>query len=361
VPDVLDEARWEIEFLLKMQVPDGKPLAGMAHHKIHDDSWTAIPTAPHLSKQRRYLHPPSTAATLNLAAVAAQAARVWAPIDPAFASKCLRAAERAWAAAAREPARFAPNVVVGGGPYDDNDVSDEQFWAAAELYATTGKDGYRAAVKASPHYHKKLVAAMTWKDTQAMGWISLALARDDSEVRAQARGRIVALADHLLDVVGKQGYRVPFAPNDGYPWGSNSFVLNDAIVLALARDFTGDAKYLAGVTAAMDYVLGENPLARSYVTGYGARPIQHPHHRFWAHQADAKFPAPPPGALAGGPDSHLEDPYVQAAGMTGCAPQRCHQDNIESFSTNEVAINWNAALAWVAGYLSADRDGGADR
>ena len=36
VPDILDEARWEIDFLLKMQVPDGRPLAGMAHHKIHD-------------------------------------------------------------------------------------------------------------------------------------------------------------------------------------------------------------------------------------------------------------------------------------------------------------------------------------
>lgn len=79
VPDVLDEARWELEFLLRMQVPAGKPLAGMAHHKIHDRNWTGLPLAPHDDPEPRELHPPSTAATLNLAAVAAQCARLFAP------------------------------------------------------------------------------------------------------------------------------------------------------------------------------------------------------------------------------------------------------------------------------------------
>ena len=72
VPDLLDEARWEVEFLLKMQAPDG-----MAHHKIHDENWTGLPTRPELDDQPRRLSATSTAATLNLAAVAAQAARLW--------------------------------------------------------------------------------------------------------------------------------------------------------------------------------------------------------------------------------------------------------------------------------------------
>jgi endoglucanase len=359
VPDLLDEARFELAFLLAMQVPDGKPLAGMAHHKLHDESWTAIPTAPHEDKQPRYLYPPSTAATLNLAAVAAQGARVFEQLDPVFAQKCLRAAERAWVAAAAHPALYAPDVVKGGGPYDDRDVSDEQYWAAAELYITTGKDIYRAAVVHSPHHTRPITGGMTWKDTAVMGAISLALAERDPELRAATRARIVAAADRLLAISRAQGYRLPFAgENGGYPWGSNSFALNNAILLALAHDFTGAAKYRDGVTAALDYVLGENPLARSYVTGYGSRTVQNPHHRFWAHQADPAYPNAPPGALAGGPDSHLEDPYVQAAGMKGCAPERCYQDNIESYSTNEVAINWNAPLAWIAAYLTTSAGGG---
>ena len=88
VPDVLDEARWELDFLMRMQVPAGKPLAGMVHHKIHDKNWTGLPLAPQDDPELRELHPPSTAATLNLAAVAAQCARLFAPYDAAFAARC---------------------------------------------------------------------------------------------------------------------------------------------------------------------------------------------------------------------------------------------------------------------------------
>src|SRR5262249_56632868 len=104
---------------LRMQVPDGAPLAGMAHHKIHDRSWTSLATAPHQDHEPRFLHPPSTAATLNLAAVAAQGARVWKRIDPAFAARCLAAARRAYAAALAPPALIArePAQSAGGGPY----------------------------------------------------------------------------------------------------------------------------------------------------------------------------------------------------------------------------------------------------
>ncbi len=69
VPDVLDEARWELDFLMRMQVPDGRPYAGMAFHKVHDAAWTGLPTRPEQDAQPRELHPPSTAATLNLAAI----------------------------------------------------------------------------------------------------------------------------------------------------------------------------------------------------------------------------------------------------------------------------------------------------
>ena len=106
----------------------------------------------------------------------------------------------------------------------------------------------------------------------------------------------------------------------------------------------------------MNYILGRNPLDQSYVTGYGERPLMNPHHRFWAHQANAKFPSPPPGVVSGGPNSGLQDPYVQAAGLAGCAPQKCFVDNIEAWSANEMAINWNAPLAWVAAFL--DEKGG---
>lgn len=128
-------------------------------------------------------------------------------------------------------------------------------------------------------------------------------------------------------------------------------MLNNLIILSLAHDFTSNVKYLNGVVEGMDYILGRNPLSQSYITGYGERALENPHHRFWSHQVNEKLPTAPPGAVSGGPNSGLEDPYVKAAGLSGCAPQKCFVDNIEAWSVNEVTINWNAPLAWVAAYL----------
>jgi endoglucanase len=101
----------------------------------------------------------------------------------------------------------------------------------------------------------------------------------------------------------------------------------------------------------MDYLLGRNPLAFSYVSGYGTNSLRNPHHRVWAHMKDAKLPEAPPGAVSGGPNSTLQDPYIRKLGMGGCPPETCYVDHVESYSTNEVAINWNGTLAWMAAFL----------
>jgi endoglucanase len=379
VPDLLDEARWELEWILKMQVPDGHPLAGMAHHKMHDRAWTELATGPHQDHQPRYLFPPSTAATLNLAAVAAQGARIWRTLDPPFAARCLAAAASAYAAAEEHPAILvrAPQQSSGGGPYDDPDVGDEFYWAAAELFITTGETRYRQAMARSPHWLAVPTTAdpgdrpagapttMSWQQTAALGSLSLAVQPEGrvglaAGERAQLRRNLLAAADLYVAIIGQQGYRSPLRPGaKGYPWGSNSNVVNDLLVVALAYDLSHDRRYLDAVATGMDYLLGRNPLDKCYVSGYGSRPLVHPHHRFWAAQYNFRFPPPPPGALAGGPNSGIEDPTAKAAGLRGCAPQKCYVDHIEAWSLNEVAINWNAPLAWVAAFLDeVGNDGG---
>ncbi len=365
VPDILDEARWEMEFLLGMQVPSGKEKAGMVHHKMHDTAWTALGISPQEAEKvtKRNLRPVSTAATLNLAATAAQAARIYKIYDPAFSARCLKAAQTAYEAAKKNPKLFADpkDSESGGGPYDDNQVADEFFWAAAELYATTGQQEYLTAMQQS-EFHSKITkesagvpTAMTWGSTDALGTISLALVPSALPATAQKAKQklLIEAADHFLALIDSQGYRMPFSSGSSgkYPWGSNSFIINNMMILGLAYDFTGDDKYLEGMVLGMDYLLGRNAMAKSYVTGYGARPLQNPHHRFWAHQYNSSFPAAPPGAVSGGPNSSLQDPYVKAAGLQGCAPQKCFMDHIEAWSTNEITINWNAPFAWVAAYL----------
>ena len=366
VSDVLDEARWELEFFLKMQVPEGKPNAGMVHHKIHDVEWTALGLAPHESKAARAIHPVSTSATLNFAAAVAQAARIWKDIDPKFSKVCLDAAEKAWKAAKQNPNKLALRAdTIGGGPYDDDKLADEFYWAAAELYATTGQNAYAEELKKSPLDQEfgngasdgsdQAPTPMTWQRVDALGKISLAVApgKVPAAMREKYRAQIEKAAKTYLAIAEHQGYRVPLEPSKSgkYPWGSNSFVLNNMLVMALGYDFTKDAQLLRGVALGMDYLLGRNPMAKSYVTGYGTRPLENPHHRFWAHQTNAKYPKPPAGVVSGGPNSGLEDPYVKAAGLTSCAPEKCFIDHSEAWSTNEITINWNGPLMWVAGWL----------
>jgi len=97
--------------------------------------------------------------------------------------------------------------------------------------------------------------------------------------------------------------------------GFNSFILNQMIVMGYAYDFTGDSKYLDGMFDGISYLLGRNAMDQSYVTGYGERPLQNPHDRFWTPQTSKRFPAPPPGIISGGPNSRFEDPTINAAAI----------------------------------------------
>jgi endoglucanase len=372
-PDLLDEARVNLDFMLRMQVPAGQPLAGMAHHKVHDNKWSAIPTLPDQDTLPRYLRPPTTAATLDLAATAAQGARVWRTLDPPFAARCLAAAETAYAAAQAHPRLFPEKETPGGGAYGDGDLEDERYWAAAELFITTGKASYREAMDRSRFATARDAAGVEalgtlgWDHVAGLGKLSLALALPgvpgalaDPELAALRR-QIATAADHALAVIARNGYRVPLASDRVYIWGSNAGVLDAAVVLGSAYFFTRDARYAGGVIDCLDYILGRNPLAQSYVAGHGARAMRNPHHRIWAHQKDPALPESPPGAVSGGPNSMLQDPYIRKLGKGGCAPQTCYVDNVESYSTNEVAINWNAPLAWDVAFLDdlATRSKGA--
>ncbi|MFD8500689.1 glycoside hydrolase family 9 protein [Amycolatopsis sp. NPDC059657] len=352
VPDILDEARWEVDFLLKMQAPDG-----MVHHKIHDVNWTGLPLLPSQDSQARRLSPTSTAATLNTAAVAAQAARIWKTIDPEFSGKALAAAKKAYAAAKANPAKLAdPNDGTGGGSYSDTTLTDEFYWAAAEMFATTAEASYRADVTGSPLYKGQSVTdrGYDWGSTGTLGDITLALVPNGlpSADVAAIKTAFVAAADKHLTQLSSLGYPAPYREPDGtYVWGSNGLVANNASVLALAYDFTGAAKYREGVFETMHYLLGRNPVSYSYVSGYGGQPVRNVHHRTWANQLDPALPTAPPGVLSGGPNSGLQDPVADRR-LQGCKPQKCFVDDIGAYSVNEVAVNWNAALAWIASWAA---------
>lgn len=371
INDLLDETRWEMRFMLAMQVPEGTRLrvpvgpqprgaaltftdidaSGMAHHKVADRAWTTLPTAPADDRQPRLLYPPTTAATLNLAATAAQCARIWRTLDPAFSRQCLAAAERAFAAALRNPAVYAASTFTGSGGYGDQDLADEFYWAAAELYVTTGRPVFADALRHMAAFRAPL-GEPSWANVAALGTISLAtLPNGLSQAERDAqRMLIVVAADRFLAEAQRSGYHIPFA-STAFMWGSNGMLLNRAMILGLAERITGQRRYRDGAEDVMDYLLGRNPLDQSFISGFGTRPLQNPHHRFWARALDSRYPGPPPGVLSGGPNSTAMVDDVARTMRGNCAAMRCWRDANYAYSMNEVAINWNAPLVWVAAYL----------
>ncbi len=378
VPDILDEARVELEWMMKMMVPDNYKYAGMVHHKIHDEKWTGLAVAPADDDKQRIIKPPTTAATLNMAACAAQGYRLWKDFDSSFAETCLENAKKAYEAAKKNPAMFAPlDESTGGGAYGDNNVDDEFYWAAAELYLATGdKDYYKDLEKSKYAFSvdtelnggedNGVSGSFDWGNVAALGTMSLATVQDglsDKELKKITKSFEDA-SDYFIDIENKQGYGVPMKQSEvaagdgktvtGYPWGSNSFVVNTAMIMAYAYDLTGNETYIDGARTALDYIMGRNPLDNCYVTGYGEHASQNPHHRWWSNQVDDNFPSAPDGVMVGGPNSGLQDPWVKGLGWEAGEnpPQLCYVDHIEAWCTNECTINWNAPLAWMTGFLT---------
>lgn len=364
VPDVLDEARWELEFLLAMQVParsgmtvsatDRRSLDGMVHHKIHDVGWTGLGLLPSQDAQQRRLHRPSTAATLNLAATAAQGARLFDRYDKKFAERLLQASRTAYAAAARVPDLYAPASAGqnGGGPYDDTQVADERYWAAAELFLTTGEKRFAQDVERSPLATADIWSrsGFSWGSVAALGRLDLATVPSRLASRDAVRASVVAGAQKYLGWQQAEafGTAYPGEADGSYVWGSSSSVLNNQVVLATAYDVSGDARFARAVLESMDYLLGRNAMNVSYVTGYGTQYASHQHSRWLV--------PPPPGTVSGGPNSQRGtwDPVMNRLYPAGhdCAPQLCYVDDVEAWSVNELTINWNAPLAWIASFAA---------
>ena len=401
-PDILDETRVETDFFFSMQETSGEN-KGMVHHKMHDFKWTALCVRPAEDPLERIVKPVTYAASLQAAAAWAQSARLWEPYDAAYATKCLDAAKLAYSAAkAKYEANgskynsadtyFAPiEDGKGGGAYGDNYVDDDFYWAACELYLSTGDEsyykdlsGYKDAFKCGTVLEggedKGTSACFTWGTTYTLGTFSLALNTtkkvSDSDLK-KINDSIVEAGDAFVSLENDSQYGIPYKGceitfdywsfdsetntgtttqrklDNAYQWASNSMVIDNSIAMAYAYDISGNVKYINGVVSAMDYILGRNPIEQSYVTGYGTHATQYVHHRFWSHYNNAEYPYCPNGVLSGGPNSQMQDPMVQGAGykVGERAPMFCYYDQLEAWSVNECTINWNSPLAWTVSFL----------
>jgi len=352
-PDILNEARWNLEWMLKMQDDDG----GVWHKQTsehfpgfispEDDK---LPSEVIGTGSAPYK---STCATADLAVVAAIAARVYQPYDPKFAARALEAARKAWAWTEKYPnVTFKNPPGISTGEYGSNDCRNQRLWAAAELWRTTGEAQYSdfflknyadflRDLDTPPGVKFDPVGSMAlWAYALPMGKAPNANA--DPKATAEIRRRSVAAARMLVERTRANPYYVSIQPRD-YVWGSNGIVAEYGICLLIANLFQPNTGFVDTARDNLHYLLGRNTFSLSWVTQVGEHPYEHPHHR---PSGDGKHDKPWPGLLSGGPNKDRED-KILAALPSGLPPERVYADETASYESNEICINWQASLVFL--------------
>lgn len=361
VPDMLAEAMYNIRWMLTMQDTDGG-----VYHKLTEPNFEGF-IRPDECQKPRYVVLKTTAAALDFAATMALAARVYAPFEatyPGFVAQATDAAKRAYAWAEANPEvyydqpkmneQFKPEITTGA--YDDFDVHDEFYWAAIELAILTGENAYKVAATE----HAKAIAEANgqytpsvWGNVAELGYLDwLMHSEDTAKNKANMEALLEYLQPFLDEATTVSVFHSPYGNRkDDFFWGCNSEgCCWRGIECLYAYRLTGDEKYRVNAERCLNYILGQNATGYCYVTGFGSKPVCHPHHRLsYSHPKGTH-----PGFLAGGPNPMRQDAETDGVKYPKDVPaDESYLDYQPSYASNEVTINWNVTLFALTAGLDA--------
>lgn len=336
-PDVLDEVRYELEWMMKMQ----DKTDGGVYHKVSCASFPGF-VMPQLETDPLIVMPKTTTSTADFAASMALAYEVYKDLDRSFANSCLEAAKKSyeWAKANPGELYLANPADISTGAYEDKNASDELYWAACQLYRATGDERYAADITS-------IKTGLDWALVGDYGNIAILTmdgADKNSAIYKNAESAVIKQAETFTSNSQASPYGVSL---NRFVWGSNMTVANAGIICSLAYRITGDEKYIKAANENLNYLLGRNPNSICYVTGYGTVSPQNPHHRPSIALGEAMK-----GMLVGGVNSDLDDSAAKAY-LADAPSAKCYVDNDQSYSTNEITIYWNSPLIYL---LTLTRD-----
>jgi endoglucanase len=354
VPDLLDEMRWELVWLLKMQRDDGA-----VHHKTATRDYSE--KDPSEDNQKIYLFDVSSQATAQFAGAVSEASIVYRKYDPAFADRLLHSAARAWQWLQENPDKYPlggfknPDDENGGDYAISGDETALQLWAAGCLFHASGNDIYGNEFSRlwARRDQTKEIYGLAWTDGYAFGMFAYLNTPGADPALKQVIKEIVAKQSRaIVNTIESTGYRVALKGNQppfGYQWGSTCLALNYATYLLLANEYIPQPEFVNGAASQLSWVLGVNSLNKSFVTGVGGNPVRSPHHMLSIVRGEAV-----PGAVTEGPNAMLigGDPVLKSMFKANVPFSKRYADDEGSWATNEPTIDANAAFIAVAARLS---------
>ena len=357
VPDLLDELMFNLKWMLTMQ----DPYDGGIYHKLTTPNFEGF-VMPKECKQQRYVVQKSTQAALDFAATMALAARIYNayPEFQDFCQNALEAAERAYAWAVKNPTaiydqlgnnkKFDPDITTG--MYDDRNPSDEFFWAATELFLSTHQTSYLEQAK---QFIPTEFTMPTWGDVSALGimqWLNqqiLATPQANALDIEKVKDAMKVFCNKNVESLETSPFYSVFGNKaEDFVWGSNSeMCAGRGITLMYEYALTKDERYRKAALTSLDHIAGRNATGYCYITGFGTQQVMNPHQRLSA--ADG-VKNPLPGFLAGGANKGQQDKdYVPP--YPSSSPDESYMDHVASYASNEIAINWNAYLVALFGWV----------
>ncbi|MEO6454947.1 MAG: glycoside hydrolase family 9 protein [Ginsengibacter sp.] len=355
IPDILNEVIYNLRWMLSMQ----DPYDGGVYNKCTNAAFDGM-VMPAVTTLPRYVVQKGTAATLDFAAVTAQASRIlkkYKTLLPGLADSCLTAAKKAWLWAKNNPALaynqnamnklFEPQISTGG--YGDNNFNDEWYWAATELFVSTSDKGcYETITK----HVKDTLILPSWSQVAMLA--NYTLLRSKSKLTSSIqndiqsiKSNLIQLADTYISRSANNAFQTIIGQSRrDFIWGSNAVAANQGIILINAYLLTKDVKYLQHALTNLDYLLGRNATGYCFLTGFGSKSTMHPHHR---QSVSDGITEPVPGLLAGGPNPGMQD----KCHYDFTEPETAYSDVDCSYASNEIAINWNAPFVYLANAIEA--------
>lgn len=353
VPDILDEMLWNLRWMITMQDPED----GGVYHKLTTANFEPF-EMPDKVNSKRYVVQKSTNAALDFSAFMSQASRVFRDYEehfPGLADSCEVASNKAWAWAVKNPdqvydqrdlnVKYTPEINTGA--YGGRDVSDEFFWAACELMITSPNEEYRKyIVEYLENFKTDEMSLPSWGNVETLGVLTLLRHAKDRHINSLSdfsglKEKILSFSDQLISGSSENTYHsIMGSKKSDFKWGSNSVACEQALLLIEAYKLTLNKKYLQYALRNVDYLLGINATGYSFVTGFGKKTPMHIHHR--VSESDG-VKEPIPGLLVGGPNPSQQDRCTYPSN----AADESFIDDVCSFASNEICLDWNAPFIYV--------------